>query len=72
LKNRPHDIENPAALNLGGGFRGLPLLDFTDIEGQKREEYFSAVRDGLNRNYEPMKRVFSDVILKTLKIYGEK
>jgi len=51
---------------------GLPLLDFTDIEGQKREEYFSAVRDGLNRNYEPMKRVFSDVVLKTLKIYGEK
>jgi len=26
LKNRPHDIENPAALNLGGGFRYIGVL----------------------------------------------
>jgi hypothetical protein len=29
LKNRPHVIENPAALNLGGGFRTSKLFDFT-------------------------------------------
>jgi hypothetical protein len=27
LKNRPHVIENPAALNLGGGFRFSILID---------------------------------------------
>jgi hypothetical protein len=27
LKNRPHVIENPAALNLGGGFRAHFMLD---------------------------------------------
>ena len=31
LKNSPHDIENPAALNLGGGFR-----DSISLTGDER------------------------------------
>ncbi|OEU69400.1 MAG: cell filamentation protein Fic [Desulfuromonadales bacterium C00003093] len=41
---------------------GLPLLDFSDWVDEKREEYFSAVRAGLDRNYEPMAQLFRDVI----------
>lgn len=46
---------------------GLPPLDFGIIRGQKRKEYFGAVQAGLDRNYEPMKKVFSDVIGRTLR-----
>ena len=46
---------------------GLPPLDFGMVKGQKRKEYFSAVQAGLDRNYEPMKKVFSDVIGRTLR-----
>ena len=49
---------------------GLPLLDFTDIEGRKKEEYFSAVRAGLDRDYKPMEKIFSRVISRTKKVYG--
>ncbi len=48
---------------------GLPLLDFGSIKGKRREEYFSAVRAGLDRNYRPMEDIFSDVIQQTLKSY---
>jgi len=46
---------------------GLPPLDFGGIKGRKRLEYFAAVRAGMDRNYEPMEKVFSDVIRRTLK-----
>ena len=49
---------------------GLPPLDFGNIEGRKRQEYFAAVRAGMDRDYEPMKRVFSDVIGRTLGAHG--
>lgn len=49
---------------------GLPALDFGDIKGKKKKEYFSAVQEGLDRNYEPMARIFSDVIGRTLRIHG--
>lgn len=48
---------------------GLPLLDFSGIRGKKKTEYFSAVQDGMDRNYESMTRVFSDVICKTLRTH---
>lgn len=51
---------------------GLPPLDFTDIERSNRNDYFAAVRAGLDRNYEPMKSLFNGVILKTVEIYGGK
>lgn len=46
---------------------GLPLLNFSGIAaGEKKEEYFAAVRAGLDRNYEPMKKIFSEIIEKSL------
>jgi len=50
---------------------GLPSLFFGDIKGRKRQEYFAAVRAGLDRNYEPMQRIFRDVIERTLQIHDE-
>ena len=49
---------------------GLPPLDFGNIKGRKRQEYFAAVRAGMDRDYEPMERVFSDVIGRTLGARG--
>ena len=50
---------------------GLPLLDFSGFEKERREEYFTAVRYGLDRNYEPMEKVFTDVIDRSLQAYEE-
>ena len=49
---------------------GLPPLDFGNIKGRKRQEYFAAVRAGMDRDYEPIEKVFSDVIGKTLGACG--
>lgn len=46
----------------------LPPLNFGAIRGSKRQDYFAAVRAGLERNYEPMGRIFSAVIRRTLEI----
>ncbi len=43
----------------------LPPLDFSGIKGEKRRQYFAAVRAGLGRDYEPMERIFSDVVRRT-------
>lgn len=50
---------------------GLPSLFFGEIKGRKRQEYFAAVRAGLDQNYEPMQRIFRGVIERTLQIHGE-
>lgn len=47
----------------------LPPLDFSSIEGEKKETYFAAVRASLDRNYGPMTQVFSEVISRSLKLY---
>ncbi len=49
---------------------GLPALYFDKLSGQKRLEYFAAVRAGLDRNYGPMATLFSAVIQRTLQIHG--
>ena len=49
---------------------GMPLLDFSGIKGKKINEYFAAVQDGIDRNYDPMKEIFSGVISLTLKAAG--
>ena len=49
---------------------GLPPLDFGEFEGKRKEEYFVAVRAGLDRNYQPMEKVFNDMISQTLRSYG--
>ncbi|MHB8791586.1 MAG: Fic/DOC family protein [Desulfobulbaceae bacterium] len=51
---------------------GLPPLDFTEFVGKRKEEYFAAVRAGMDRNYQPMEKIFSDVILLTLRSYEDK
>jgi len=48
---------------------GLPPLDFSEFEGKRKEEYFSAVRNGMERNYRPMAEFFSEVISRTLQAY---
>jgi cell filamentation protein len=49
------------------GFQaGLPPLDFSELQGVKRYEYFAAVQAGMDRNYKPMERIFSRVIEWTL------
>jgi cell filamentation protein len=48
---------------------GLPPLDFGSIKGRNRKEYFAAVRAGLDRDYKPMEKVFSDVIRRTQRIH---
>jgi cell filamentation protein len=49
---------------------GLPTLYFENLSGRKRQRYFAAVRAGLD-NYEPMQKLFSGVIRRTLEIHGE-
>jgi cell filamentation protein len=47
---------------------GLPPLDFGGIKGKARQEYFAAVRAGLDNNYERMEKIFNAVIRRTLRI----
>ena len=49
---------------------GLPPLDFGNIKGRKRQEYFRAVQAGLDRDYKPMEEVFSAVIRRTRRVHG--
>lgn len=51
---------------------GLPPLDFGGIKGKKREEYFAAVRAGLENDYEPMERIFTGVIRRTFFVQKRK
>lgn len=44
------------------------VLDFSSIRGKKKQEYFAAVRAGLDRNYQPMERIFSEVLEKNLSV----
>lgn len=46
---------------------GLPALDFGGIRGARKREYIAAVHTALDRNYEPMTKVFRGVIKRTLR-----
>ena len=50
----------------------LPVLDFSNIKGRKREEYFAAVRSGINADYGPMERIFEIVVEETLSRYEKR
>jgi cell filamentation protein len=50
---------------------GLPVLDFSVLDGERREEYFAAVRSGLDRDYQPMKRLMDDIIESSLQTSQE-
>ena len=45
---------------------GLPLLDFSLIAEERKENYFAAVRAGLDRNYRPMEKIFAEVIERSV------
>lgn len=47
---------------------GLPILDFSLLDGVRKEEYFAAVRAGMDRDYQPMKRLFLHIIEMSLKV----
>ena len=51
---------------------GLPPLDFSEFEGERKEEYFAGVRKGLDRDYRPMEKFFNAVISRTLQAYERK
>lgn len=44
----------------------LPFLDFSAIEGEKKNAYFAAVQAGMDMDYKPMERIFDEIIRKTL------
>jgi cell filamentation protein len=46
---------------------GLPALDFGGIQGAKKREYIAAVHAALSHDYEPMTKVFREVIARTLR-----
>lgn len=45
---------------------GLPLLDFSVIAEEQKPAYFAAVQAGLDRNYQPMERLFAEIIEQSL------
>jgi cell filamentation protein len=47
---------------------GLPPLDFGVMIDEEKEKYIKAIHAGVGRNYEPMRKVFTSVIRKTLRI----
>lgn len=50
---------------------GLPALYFDNLSGRRQQQYFAAVQAGLDRNYEPMAKLFNAVIERNLQIHGE-
>lgn len=45
---------------------GLPLLDFSLIAEERKPAYFAAIQAGLDKNYEPMERLFADIIERSV------
>lgn len=50
---------------------GLPVLDFSELDGGRREEYFAAVCAGMDMNYQPMARLFRSVVDVSLQAQQE-
>ncbi len=44
----------------------IPLLDFSAIQGRRKEDYYAAVRAGLDRDYLPMGESFRLVLRRTM------
>ena len=45
---------------------GLPLLDFSLIAEEKKQEYFAAVQTGMDKNYRRMEQLFEEIIERSL------
>ena len=50
----------------------LPPLLLDRLSGRKRQQYFAAVRAGLESRFEPMAEMFSAVIQRTQQLHGPK
>jgi len=48
----------------------LPLLDFSLISDQKKQEYFAAVQAGLDQNYQPMESLYSEIIENSISAWS--
>jgi cell filamentation protein len=46
---------------------GLPVLDFTDMEGKRRDDYTSAINRGLYGDFKPMEELFGQIILRSTR-----
>lgn len=46
---------------------GFPVLDFSVISGARKKDYFAAVQVGLDRNYEPMEKLFDEIIENSIE-----
>ena len=51
---------------------GLPPFNFGGITGRRRQAYFAAVQAGMREDYQPMERIFTDVIERTLRLHAGK
>ena len=49
---------------------GLPPLDFSPLQGRGKRHYIAAIHAAFSRNYEPMERMFSRVVRRTLRAYA--
>ncbi|NCP09230.1 MAG: cell filamentation protein Fic [Deltaproteobacteria bacterium CG23_combo_of_CG06-09_8_20_14_all_51_20] len=47
---------------------GMPYLDFSKIKGNKKNEYFAAIRACIYRNYDPMSEIFNGLLSFALKV----
>ena len=45
---------------------GLLLPEFSVIAEEKKPTYFAAVQAGLDRDYQPMERLFAEIIERSL------
>ncbi|CAN5903801.1 hypothetical protein BH20PSE1_BH20PSE1_08900 [soil metagenome] len=44
----------------------MPLLDFSLIAVEKKNDYFAAVQAGLEKNYKPMETLSTEIIEQSL------
>jgi cell filamentation protein len=51
---------------------GLPILDFSIIRGPKKKDYFTSVQIGLGRDYQPMEKLFEEIIEASIQALSEK
>jgi hypothetical protein len=51
----------------GRVLKNKPVLNFKDITGRKRKEYFTAIKRGLSRDYGLMEILFEKIIERTVK-----
>jgi cell filamentation protein len=66
LTFREGDVRMARILSILTLQAGLPLLNFSLIAEEKKQEYFAAVQAGLDKNYEPMERLFAEIIERSL------